>query len=306
MINEVNDDPFDEIMNEGGGADAAAGKPARYISHGGSSGRYTVNVKELSGDELKKLSPEQRLEYQAKREIEEQLSDRGKFRAVILYLPEDPGRALWPDGTVFKGTNVICSSERTAAPYDVARVNTKSDPLAKQVLKKGGHTGQCSTCGIGTDFCKLRLVAYLVDLAHLQAIDQYNEAHPDQPMVLHAFSKLDAKGPQSYWNFVTCYKKLKRQAVSEQRTLGDYIVELSNEPGALGSKKVTFKVVGTIAKDDPLHTFVRILAREALESAKTIRKPFNALGPAKETKLAALPPGTEEVDGYIVPDEIPF
>ena len=260
----------------------------------------------MNDDELKKLSPEARLEYQAKVEIEEPIADRGKFRAVILYLPEDPGRALWPDGRVFTGTNVICSSERTMAPYDNARLNGKADPLTKQVLKKGGHTGQCSTCGIGTDFCKLRLVAYIVDLAHIQAIDAYNEAHPDQPMIPHAFSKVDAKGPQSYWNFVKCYKDLKRQAVKEGRKLGDYIVEFNNEAGALGSKKVTFKVVGSIAADDPLHTFVRILAREALDSAKTIRKPFNALGAAKETKLSALPAGTEEVDGYIVPDEIPF
>lgn len=301
------DDPFAEIMSEGCGDEPSSSKPQRFINHGGSSGRYIVPFRELDKDKLRELDADGVAAYEARKEIEESVADRAKFRAVVLYLPEDPGRALWPDGKVFQGTHPICQSERTAAPYDNARLNGKIDVTTKQVLKKGGHTGQCSTCGIGTDFCKLRLVAYVIDLGHVKAIDAWKAANPDKAhLVDYSFSKLDAKGPQSYWNFVSNYKNLKRTASAAGKTIGDYVVEFSSEPGQLGSKKVAFKIVEQIKREDPLYSFVRILAREALEASRMIRKSFSALSAPKTTQMSALPPETEEVDGYVVPEEIPF
>lgn len=302
---EENDDPFATIMGEGNSSEGASSKSIRRINHVGNSGRYMVPFKELSKAEREKLKPDQLEAYEKRKELEEAIADRAKFKAVVLYVTEDIGRALWPDGRVFTGTSPLCQSERIQAPFDNAFVNSKMDPLHKSALKSAGHTGKCSTCQIGTDLCKPRLIAYIVDLDHIRAVDAYNAAHPET-FVEYQLTKLDAKGPQSTWNFRSLYEKLRKKAKSEGLAIGDYIVEFKSEPGSQGSKKVTFEVVDEIAKDNPLYSFVRMLAREALDASKYVRKNFSALPLNKTTTHSALPAGKEEVDGYIVPEEIPF
>lgn len=299
--NLVSDDPFDEIMGEGSEGSESTG-PARYINQVGKTGRYVLGgFKELEDDELAKLKPDELALYN----LEKSMAERKKFKAVIIYNPEDTGRALWPDGKIFNGNQPLCQSERSIAPFDVARQQSKMQPLDRQALKQLGHTGVCSTCKIGTDLCKVRNVAYILDLDHFKAVNDWNAANPDKEQMQHQFSKLDSKGPQSTWNFRAKYRDLKAQAKKENLKLGDYIVEFNAEDGFQGTKKVTFKVVGTISKDDPLHSVVRFIARMALDASKIERKPFVALN--GKTEMPALPPGqTETVDGTIIPEEIPF
>lgn len=297
----INDDPLDEIMGEGeeGGGESVK---ARYLNQVGKTGRYIVGgFKELDDDQQEKLGPAELAKYR----MGASLAERKKFKAVILYNPEDIGRALWPDGKVFQGKLPLCQSERSIAPYDVARQQSKMAPLDRQALKQLGHTGQCSTCKIGTDLCKVRNVAYLVDVDHFKAVNAYNAAHPEAEPLEHVFSKLDSKGPQSTWNFRKCYRDLKAQAKKEGKRLGDYIVEFSAEEGFQGTSKVTFRVVSVIPEDDPLRHVIKFLARMALDASKIERKPFTALN--GKTEVPALPPGqVESADGVIIPDEIPF
>lgn len=297
-----NDDPFDSIMNEGAGDSGEGGGRHRYINQVGKTGRYVLGgFKELDDAEVDKLKPEEKALYL----LEQPLAERKKFKAIILYNPEDVGRALWPDGRHFQGNQPLCQSERSIAPFDTARTQHKMAPMDKLALKGMGHTGACSTCKIGTDLCKVRNVAYVIDLDHVKAINDYNKANPNADPMMPTFSKLDAKGPQSTWNFRSKYRELINQAKKAGKTLGDFIVEFSAEAGNQGSHKLTFRVVSELAADDPLRPMIRLLAREALEASKTVRKSFTAL-PTK-TEVQALPPGqTETADGIIIPDEIPF
>ena len=294
------DDPFNEIMEEGA-ASAGPSKPVRRINHVGNSGRYIVPFKELRKADLDELKPEQQAAYHQRKAVEEPVLDRAKFKGVVLYVTEDIGRALWPNGIDFIGTHPLCQSERTAAPFDNAFVNSKMDPIYKQTLKQQGHTGACSTCKISDKICKPRLIAYVVDLDHVKSVEAYNAANPENPADI-MLTKIDAKGPQSTWNFRSLYNKLRRDAKAAGLTIGDYIVEFKSEPGSQGSKKVTFEVVEQIQRDNPLHSLVRILAREALESSKYVRKNFTA----NKSTQTSTPAGSDDIDGYVVPAEIPF
>lgn len=285
------DDPMAEIMaeaNEGGGATST---PARWLNQVGKTGRYHLGG--LTKEELDADPPPP-------------LAERKKVRALILYAPNDPGRALWPDGKIFVGTSPLCQSERSQAPYDAARMG-KVPALDKAALKGMGHTGKCSTCGIGTDLCKVRLVAYIVDLDYFKLVNDFNKANPNAEPMEHCFTKLDAKGPQNYYNFMTCYRALVKQCQKEKNGLSDYIVEFSSEPGAQGSHKVSFKPVDLLPEDSPLRSFCRVLAREALASARVIRKSFSAL-PSTTHIAGALPaPSQSDADSFVVDvDEIPF
>lgn len=53
-------------------------------------------------------------------------------------------------------------------------------------------------------------------------------------------------------------------------------------------------MVDEIAKDNPLYSFVRMLAREALDASKYVRKNFSALPLNKTTTHSALPPAKKK------------
>lgn len=306
------DDPLAEIMREAEEAGVVSSNVrSRYLNFGGASGRYT-SFKKKSKAQVAELDDEKLTEYKQRLAIEEPIADRGTVKALILYMTQDMGKAFWPNGKDFVGQNFLCQSERSAPPYDTALMNPRIDPTHKGILKKAGHTGQCSTCPLagmnGSDnkpLCGPRLIAYLVDIDHVKQVNAYNAANPGADVPL-TFTKLDAKGPQSYWNFKACYGKLIAEAKKKGRSLSDFVVELTAEPGNLGSKKVTFEIVETLDADSPLRPIAKFLAREALDASKVIRKPFSAaLPPAKQ--FGALPAEKTTADEFVVDvEEIPF
>lgn len=205
-----------------------------------------------------------------------------KFQAILLYAP-DYGRALWPDGQVFKGKKPLCQSDRASAPYDVAQLRAEGSDLA--TMHQMGWSGKCSTCRIPTDVCKVQQVAYVLDLHHLK---DSGEA---------CVSKLRAKGPSSTWNFKSCLNKLFALGRKEGKKITDYVIEFgcSKETGN-GNGKVVFVAVGNAS--DEHRAIANVLAEEAYQAAIRRRTAAPAL-PASQP-VAALP--AERVDVVEVVD----
>lgn len=271
------EDPMDEIMAEAEQNSGQEGGKARWMNHNQKQARYI-----LSGAD--EDSP---------------MAERKKVRAVILYCPADTGRGFWPDNKLISGKLPLCQSERSVAPFDKAFVGKDVDAVKKRVMEQLGWTGHCSNCGVGTDYCKVRLVAYILDLDHVKQVFENNKDDSNEPME-HGFTKLDAKGPQSTWNFHKCYKELFKQARAEGLTLADYIVEFYSEEGKDSTTKVAFKVVDKLPEASPIRQLAKVLAREALEASKTVRKSRQAL-PSTSAQVA-LPPASG--GGFDVIDDV--
>lgn len=269
-----------QIMGE---AEASIPTSHRWVNHSGKDGRYRLGgLKEEEAED----NP---------------MAERKKFEAIILYNPADPGQALWPDGKLFQGKEPLCQSERSIDPFDTARV-ARLAAVDATVLKQMGHTGKCSTCDVRNQgVCKPRLVAYILDLGHKRELDEknaeiekWNAAHPDEepkPFHEYNFTKLDAKGPQSVYNFRACYNDLVKRAKKEGKDLASYVVRFSSAEGANSTHKVKFEIVGE-AKED-LHGLATVLAGEAWKAAQTIRQPAPAL-PAAGNTQRALPPAAAQ------------
>ena len=270
-----------EILNEmlgHGGGDAK-----RWVTHSGQKGLYNL----------------------AKADEDAPMAERKKFDAIILYVPADPGRALWPDGKVFQGEGVICQSERSAPGMDRARLG-KVDGATLSLLKSHGHTGYCGNCAVPTTVCKLQLVAYILDLEHVKEVDAHNERVDSGELTAErqevCYTKLSAKGPQSYWNFFSCFKKSLLSVCRKDKVDPTaVVVRFSNEDGAMNSRKVKFEVVGKLRNEDRLKSLADSLAAEAYADANTAQQ--QSFSHPNEQRSLPEPADDFEVEEFVVGEE---
>lgn len=259
---------YDQIMQEMDEAQGGASALTRTVTLSGKTGEYREWVKDKAFNE------------------DDPLALRKKLEMIVLYVPQDQGQELWPDQKIFVGDKALCKSRRSAPGFDRAFVS--ADASTKSTMARMGWTGHCSNCALATSKdCKPALNAYIYDLGA-------------EPCV----SILNAKGPQSTWNF---YGLMRKELAAFRKAnpgaaLNQVVWKLSTEPGNQGSRKAKIEVVRSAT--DVEASVAKALAIEAYQMANVKRSAAPpALPPA--SRPAALPQHQSDVE-VIDPDEIPF